>query len=210
MEIEPQDAVASREHREQTFYFCSTNCVEQFDADPHRYAQAALTAAKEAMPAGSATTGFNPALPLARIELPVLGLTAERDGRAVETALTGASGVRSAHANVGAGIVAVEYDPQHADTATLAASLRAAGYRVGGSQTRIGIADLRCASCIGFIEEDLRATPGVLSASVNAGTMDVLTEETRHLQSLVLTVLDLTGLEGGEVQLKLTPTLSLN
>jgi Cu+-exporting ATPase len=66
----------------------------------------------------------------------------------------------------------VEYDPQHADTATLAASLRAAGYRVGGSQTRIGIADLRCASCIGFIEEDLKATPGVLSASVNAGTQE--------------------------------------
>jgi len=36
--------------------------------------------------------------------------------------------------------------------------------------------------------------------------LDVLTEETRHLRSLVLTVLDLTALEGGEVQLKLTPT----
>ena len=38
MEIEPQDAAASREHMGQTFYFCSPNCVEKFDADPHRYA----------------------------------------------------------------------------------------------------------------------------------------------------------------------------
>jgi signal transduction histidine kinase len=35
---------------------------------------------------------------------------------------------------------------------------------------------------------------------------NVLREETRHLQSLVLTVLDLTALEGGEVKLKFTPT----
>ena len=46
----------------QTFYFCSPNCVEQFDADPHRYAQAALAATETPLPAGSATTGFNPDL----------------------------------------------------------------------------------------------------------------------------------------------------
>jgi Cu+-exporting ATPase len=169
MEIEPQDAAATREHMGQTFYFCSANCVETFDADPHRYAHAMPA---EPQHAGSATTGFNPDLPLARIELPVLGLTAERDGRAVAAALTGVPGVRSAHANTGAGIVTVEYDPQHANTAALAAGLRSAGFRAGGAQIRIGIQDLRCASCVGFIEEDLRATPGVLSASVNAGTQE--------------------------------------
>ena len=135
MEIEPQDAAASREHMGQTFYFCSTNCVEQFDADPHRYAQAALTAAEDAMPAGSATTGFNPALPLTRIELPVLGLQREQDGRAVEAAVAGLPGVRSAHANTGSGVVTVEYDPQRATTAALAAGLRPAGFRAGGAQT---------------------------------------------------------------------------
>ncbi|MFZ1403539.1 MAG: heavy metal translocating P-type ATPase [Anaerolineae bacterium] len=36
----------------------------------------------------------------------------------------------------------------------------------------MGIAGLRCASCVGFIEEDLRATLGVLSASVNVGTQE--------------------------------------
>ena len=172
MEIELQDAAASREHMWQTFYFCSANCVAQFDADPHRYAQTALAATEAPLPAGSATTGFNPALPLARIELPVLGLQRKQNGRTVETAVAGVPGVRAAHANTGSGVVTVEYDPQHANTASLAAALRRAGFRAGGAQTRIGVDDLHSASCVGFIEDDLRATPGVLSASVNVGTQE--------------------------------------
>ncbi|MBK9234033.1 MAG: heavy metal translocating P-type ATPase [Anaerolineae bacterium] len=78
----------------------------------------------------------------------------------------------SQRANIGASVVTVEYDPQRATTAALAAALRPAGFRAGGAQTRIGIAGLRCASCIGFIEDDLRATPGVLSANVNVGTQE--------------------------------------
>ena len=172
MDTEPQDAAATREHMGQTFYFCSANCVAQFDADPHRYAQAALAATEAPLPVGSATTGFNPALPFVSVDLPVLQLTQERDRRGVEAAILGMPGVRSAHANIGSGIVVVEYDPQRTTTAALAAGLRPAGFRAGGAQTRIGIADLRCASCVGFIEEDLRATPGVLSASVNVGTQE--------------------------------------
>ena len=172
MEIELQDAAGSREHMGQTFYFCSPKCVEKFDADPHRYAQATLAATETPLPVGSATTGFNPALPLVRVDLPVLGLKREQDGQAVAAAVAGVSGVRSAHANIGSSVVTVEYDPQRATTAALAAALRPAGFRAGGAQTRIGIAGLRCASCVGFIEEDLRATPGVLSASVNVGTQE--------------------------------------
>ena len=111
-----QDAVASKEHMGRTFYFCSPNCVKEFDADPHRYAQAALAVTEASLPASLATTGFNPALPLARIELPVLGLKWKGDGRAVEAAVAGVPGVRSAHANAGSGVVTVEYDPQRATT----------------------------------------------------------------------------------------------
>lgn len=37
MEIEPEKAFAKREHAGQTFYFCSQDCVNKFDADPHKY-----------------------------------------------------------------------------------------------------------------------------------------------------------------------------
>ena len=37
MLIEPESAFATREHAGQVFYFCSQECVDKFDADPHRY-----------------------------------------------------------------------------------------------------------------------------------------------------------------------------
>ena len=37
MIIEPKTAFATREHGGKTFYFCSQDCVDKFDADPHQY-----------------------------------------------------------------------------------------------------------------------------------------------------------------------------
>ena len=37
MEIESEEAFTKREHMGQTFYFCSQDCVNKFDADPHKY-----------------------------------------------------------------------------------------------------------------------------------------------------------------------------
>ncbi len=189
MEIDPQAAFASREHMGQAFYFCSQNCVEQFDANPHKY-----TLTPTPLPAGeghsgeglagSATTGVNPALEYSQIELPVIGLGKNGGRKAVESALRAVPGVRSANANVG--LVSVEYDPKLVTFDRLSAAVRSASYRLGGAQTRIGIENLRCASCVGFIEDELRATPGVLGASVNVGTqeatIDYLPEKTRLSQ----------------------------
>jgi Cu+-exporting ATPase len=37
MMIDPQTAFATREHEGQTFYFCSRDCADKFDTDPHKY-----------------------------------------------------------------------------------------------------------------------------------------------------------------------------
>ncbi len=37
MEIGPAGAAGSREHMGQTFYFCSSKCMEKFDKDPKAY-----------------------------------------------------------------------------------------------------------------------------------------------------------------------------
>jgi len=37
MEIESEKAFAKREHEGRTFYFDSQDCVDKFDADPHKY-----------------------------------------------------------------------------------------------------------------------------------------------------------------------------
>ena len=38
MEVDPEQAPAKSEHRGQTYYFCSTDCQEQFDQNPEQYA----------------------------------------------------------------------------------------------------------------------------------------------------------------------------
>jgi Cu+-exporting ATPase len=37
MQVDPGEAVASREHSGEVFYFCSEECVDEFDSDPHFY-----------------------------------------------------------------------------------------------------------------------------------------------------------------------------
>src|SRR3989304_82605 len=57
-----------------------------------------------------------------------------------------------------------------APLAALHAAVRAAGYRVGAARARFGVRGIMCASCVTKIERALRETPGVLGASVSAGT----------------------------------------
>ncbi len=163
MEIEPEAAFATRFYQGQTYRFCSKNCVDKFDADPLQYTAA-----------GSATTGYNAALRFSRIDLPVQELKGKNcaDAAAIQAALLAAPHVQSAIANSETGLVQVEYDPQATSTPNLVNALARAGYHVGGTQIRVGIQNLRCASCVGFIEDELRRTPGVLSASVNVGTQE--------------------------------------
>ncbi|MCJ7531678.1 MAG: heavy metal translocating P-type ATPase [Anaerolineales bacterium] len=171
MDIDPLTAFAVREHMGRKYYFCSENCVKQFDANPHQYRV-------EKKLAGSVTTGFNPDLPLARIELPIVGLKREGQpgGQAVKTALVNMPGVDQAIVNPTEGIAVVDYDPKVVKILDIVEALKKASYQVGGVQTRIGIENLLCASCVRFIEEELAATPGVLLASVNLATQEATVE----------------------------------
>ena len=160
MEIEPQSAFANREHMGQTFYFCSQSCVEQFDADPHHYVMT------------SATTGFNPGQTLTRIELPVADLPFYKPVTTLESGLRALEGVHQVTTNAGAGVLQVEYDSKKVNIPQMAAVIRSAGFQPGGSNVKIGIENLRCASCVKFIEDELKSTDGVLSATVNIATQE--------------------------------------
>ncbi len=160
MEIDPQTAFATREVAERTFYFCSKGCVEQFDHSPHTY----ITT--------SATTGFNPDLPLAKVELSVSDLPIVRPAVDLEAALQGIEGVSRVTSNAGAGLLRLDYDPQKATLAQMAETIKSAGFTLEKAQVRIGIENLRCASCVKFIEDELLASPGVVNASVNLSTQE--------------------------------------
>jgi len=160
MEIEPQSAFAKREHMGQTFYFCSQSCVDQFDKDPHRYVMT------------SATTGVNPQATLTRIELPVSGMPLKEHATHLESTLRAVDGVDEVKVNATANKLEVQYDAQKVDVAKLVSAVKSIGFQVGGTNIKIGIENLRCASCVKFIEDELKATQGVLNATVNIATQE--------------------------------------
>ncbi len=160
MEIEPQSAFAKREHMGQIFYFCSQSCVDQFDKAPHHYVMT------------SATTGFNPQLTLTRIELPVSGMPLKEHATHLESTLRAVNGVDQVNVNVTTNRLEVQYDAQKVDVSRLVSAVKSIGFQVGGTNVRIGIENLRCASCVKFIEDELKATHGVLNANVNIATQE--------------------------------------
>lgn len=168
MGIEPGTAFATREHMGQTYYFCSENCVQQFDANPHQYAHHSIQLT------ASATTGFNPDSPLLQVRLPILGLAKEGQpgGALIRSVLEKLPGVERVVVNAKVGIAVVDYDPEAIKIVDIVTAIKNTGYQVGGAQKRIGIENIRCASCVRFIEDELKATPGVLNASVNLGTQE--------------------------------------
>ncbi len=163
MEIEPQSAFAKREHNGQTFYFCSQSCVDQFDKDPHRY----MTT--------SATTGFNPERTLTRLDLPLSGSALTEHSTHLEATLRALVGVDEATVNRNSGRLEVRYDAARVDAARIVGAVKSLGIQVG-AQTRIGIENLRCASCVKFIEDELKSTKGVLNAAVNIATQEAAIE----------------------------------
>lgn len=160
MEIEPQTAFAKREQRGQMFYFCSQSCVDQFDKDPHHYMMT------------SATTGFNPQMTLTRIELPVSGLPLKEHANHLKSTLRAVSGVEEVKVNVAANRLEVQYDAGKVNVSQLVGAIKSIGFQVGGANVKIGIENLRCASCVKFIEDELKSTQGVLNATVNIATQE--------------------------------------
>ncbi len=129
------------------------------------------------MRAASATTGVgHTAEGIRRIELPVAGLTCASCAQAVQRALLAVPGVRSATVNLVGGRAFVDFDPSRTAIGALHDGIKQAGYRIDAARARFGVRTITCASCVTKIEQALRATPGVLGATVNAGTEEATVE----------------------------------
>jgi Cu+-exporting ATPase len=174
MEIDPKSAFTTREHMGEVFYFCSEKCVNQFDANPHHYAHQV----------SSVTTGFNPEMSEKSVDLPIVNLT--KDGQpgaqVIKTALEKIHGIKQVVVNPFEGIAAVNFNSEILQITDIVNAIKKTGYQVGGAQKRISIENIRCSSCVRFIEDELRDTSGVLNASVNLATqeatVDYLPEKT--------------------------------
>src|SRR5262249_45249144 len=98
---------------------------------------------------------------------------ARKDGPALERALRAVSGVASATVNAGERRARVSYDPARLSARGLVAGVRQAGFDVGGATERLKVDGLFCSACVFRIEEALRRTPGVLSATLNPATNEL-------------------------------------
>ncbi|HLB49508.1 MAG TPA: HAD-IC family P-type ATPase, partial [Anaerolineales bacterium] len=166
MQIDIEMAFAARQHKGRTFHFCSENCVTQFDSAPEQYALAVP----------SATTGIaESATGPVRLELPVRGLN-RSGGPALAQALQAVPGVSKAYVNAGSGRATIEYDPARAKAVDFVDAVRTAGFSTDGQSMRLKVSGLYCAECVVRIENALKATPGVLGATMNAATNEVKVE----------------------------------
>jgi Cu+-exporting ATPase len=117
-----------------------------------------------------------------RVDIPVAGMTCAHCAQRITQALQQVPGVRKALVNHTTGLASVSYEPAHTAIANLLGVIRATGYTPGSAKTRLGIKGMTCASCVTAVEEALRKTPGVVTATVNAGTAQA---EVEYLPPLV-------------------------
>jgi P-type Cu+ transporter len=104
---------------------------------------------------------------LAKLAIPVRGMTCASCVRRVERALCKKEGVAEASVNFAAEKATVVYDPVATNPDELVGSIKDAGYGADVRETTFGVTGMTCASCAGRVERALEKVPGVLEASVN-------------------------------------------
>ncbi|WP_445504410.1 heavy metal translocating P-type ATPase [Microvirga sp. G4-2] len=105
----------------------------------------------------------------ATLSLPIEGMTCASCVRRVEKVLTNLPTVAAANVNLATERAEVTfYGPT--DAAGVARVIENAGYAVTEETTELTIEGMTCASCVGRVEKALKASPGVLEASVNLAT----------------------------------------
>jgi Cu+-exporting ATPase len=104
---------------------------------------------------------------LARIDIPVTGMTCASCVRRVERTLSKKVGVTEADVNFAAERARVAYDPSATSPGELVGAIREAGYGADVREVAFGVTGMTCASCVGRVERALEKVPGVLEASVN-------------------------------------------
>ncbi len=163
MEIEAEKAYAARANKDQTDYFCSKDCLKQFESRPGKGQPSSPSAA---VGQGDGKDGK------VRLELPVTGLN-RSGGPALARVLKAIPGVSNANVNVSSGRAVIEYDPERVMVTDFIDAVRQAGFHPAGQSLRLKVSGLFCAECVITIENALKATPGVLDATMSAATNEV-------------------------------------
>jgi P-type Cu+ transporter len=107
---------------------------------------------------------------LARMDIPVTGMTCASCVRRVERTLSKKEGVAEASVTFAAERASVTYDQAATSPEELIGAIRDAGYDADVREVTFGVTGMTCASCVGRVERALEKVPGVVEASVNLAT----------------------------------------
>ena len=107
--------------------------------------------------------------PALHLDLPVDGMTCASCVGRVEKAIRAVPGVGGVSVNLATGKAGVDIEAPGALPDVLAA-IRKAGYEPAEAELDLAVEGMSCAACVGRVEKALKATPGVLDATVNLAT----------------------------------------
>jgi Cu+-exporting ATPase len=105
-----------------------------------------------------------------KADLPIGGMTCASCVATIESSLKELPGVAGVNVNLATERGTVTYDPNLVDFTKLVSTVQDAGYEIRTEKVSIPVGGMSCASCVASIEEALKQTEGVLSASVNLAT----------------------------------------
>jgi P-type Cu+ transporter len=167
MTIREEEAAGTSDYKGRKFFFCSAGCKAKFDADPEKYLRAG--GADKAME-GPQPGNVSPepvAKKLARLDIPVTGMSCASCAVSIEHVLSDVEGVREAGVNYASGKATVLFDPERAGANNLVSSIRGSGYGVATENADLAVEGMSCASCVARIEKALNRVSGVVRASAN-------------------------------------------
>jgi Cu+-exporting ATPase len=104
------------------------------------------------------------------VEIAIRGMTCANCSARVERVLRKLPGVAEATVNLATERARVQFDASRVGPAELAAAVTDAGYEPVSAELELAIGGMTCANCSNRVERALRATPGVIEASVNLAT----------------------------------------
>jgi len=104
------------------------------------------------------------------LDIAIRGMTCANCSARVERVLRSLPGVAEATVNLATERASVRFDPAALGPTDIAAAVTDAGYEPVSAELELAIGGMTCANCSNRVERALRATPGVIEASVNLAT----------------------------------------
>ena len=131
--------------------------------------------------------------PYQDIQLKLTGLNCAGCVSRAEKALADVEGVSDANVNLATSVASIQYAAP-ADVTEMAKALQSAGYPAEITTTSLNIEGMHCASCVGRVENALKAQSGVTEAHVNLATEKAIVQHAAN----VVTAKELTAVVAAE------------